>query len=111
MLRNIAMRHLPQRMHAGIGAPGAMDADLFAADRVNSGFQRALHRGTVVLDLPAAERGAVIFDDEFVAGHQDSRSGGLSGVPRRNSSAFMGALPARCSSRMRMATSLQATVR
>ena len=57
-------------MHAGIGAAGAMDADLLAADRLDRVVQRALHRGAVVLDLPAAEGRAVIFDDELVAGHQ-----------------------------------------
>ena len=70
MLGNIAMRDLRQRMHAGIGAARAMDANLLAADRLDRGFQRALHRGAIVLELPAAERRAVIFDDEFVAGHQ-----------------------------------------
>src|SRR5258708_3135487 len=111
MLRNIAMRDLPQRMHAGVGASRAVDANLLAADRLDPGFQRALHRSAVVLDLPAAERAAVILDDEFVAGHQLNRIGGLSGVPRKNSVAFIGALPARCSSRIRIAPSLQATVR
>ncbi len=103
MLGNIAMRDLPERMHAGIGAAGAVHANLLAADRLDRGLQRALHRGAVVLDLPARERRAVIFDDELVAGHQASRIGGLSGVPRKNSSAFIGCLPARCSSRMRIA--------
>ena len=111
MFGNVAMRDLRQRMHAGIGAAGAVNADLFAADRLDRVLQRALHRRAVLLDLPAAERRAVILDDEFVAGHQDSRSGGFSGVPRKNSSAFIGALPARCSSRMRMAPSPQAMVR
>ena len=46
---NIAMRDLAQRMHAGIGAAGAVDAHLFAADRLDRGLQRALHRGAVVL--------------------------------------------------------------
>ena len=99
-----------QRMHAGIGAARAVDANLLAADRLHRGFQRALHRRSVVLDLPAGERRAVIFDDELVAGHQPSRAGGLSGVPRRKSADFIGALPARCSSRMRIAPSPQAIV-
>src|SRR5260370_12929895 len=111
MLGNMAMRDLRQRMHAGVGAPRAVDANLLAADRLDRIFQRALHRGTVVLDLPATERRAVIFDDEFVAGHQLSRAGGFSGVPRRNSSAFIGALPARCNSRIRNAPCWQATAR
>src|SRR4051794_21377843 len=68
---NIAMRDLSQGMHPGIGTPRAMDANRLAADRLDGIFQRALHRGAIVLQLPAAERTAVIFDDEFVAGHID----------------------------------------
>src|SRR6202171_6263491 len=71
MFRNIAMRDLRQRMHAGVGAARAMHANMLAADRLDRGFQRALYRGAIVLDLPAAERRAIIFDDEFVAGHID----------------------------------------
>src|SRR5258708_38005208 len=111
MLFDIAMRHLRQCMHAGVGAAGAVNANLLAADRLDRSLQRALHRGAIVLDLPAAERGAVIFDDEFVAGHQASRAGGLSGVPRKKTAAFIAALPARCSSIIRMAPSPQAIVR
>src|SRR3974390_790981 len=92
VFRNIAMRDLPERMHAGVGAASAMNANLFAADRLDRVFQRALHRRTVFLNLPAAERGAIIFDGELVAGHQLSRAGGLIDVPRRNSSAFIGCL-------------------
>ena len=103
---NVAMRDLRQRMHAGVGAAGAINANLLAADRLDRVLQRALHRSAIVLDLPAAERRAVIFDDQFVAGHQVNRAGGFSGVPRKNSSAFIGALPARCSSRIRIAPSL-----
>src|SRR6478752_1166425 len=104
------MSDLPQRMHAGIGASRTVDAHLLAADRLDRGFQRALHRWRVVLDLPAAKWRAVIFDDEFVTGHQPSRAGGFSGVPRKKSAAFIGALPARCSSMIRMAPSPQAMV-
>ena len=43
-LFDIAMRDLRQRMHAGIGAARAVDANLLAADRLHRGFQRALHR-------------------------------------------------------------------
>src|SRR3954453_22931189 len=89
MLCNVAMRDLPQRVHAGIGAPGAMNANVFAANRLDRLFHRALDRGAVFLDLPAAERAAVIFDEQSISGHQLSRAGGLSGVPRRNSSAFI----------------------
>src|SRR5260370_11072539 len=111
MLGDIAMRDLSKRVHAGIGAACAIDADMLAADRLDRGFQRALHRDAIVLDLPAAKRRTVIFDDEFVAGHQLSRAGGFSGVPRKNSSAFIGCLPARCSSSIRIAACWQATVK
>src|ERR1700722_7380663 len=92
---DIAMRDLRQRMPAGVGGAGPMAATLLAANRLDRDFQRALHRSAIVLELPAAERRAVIFDGQFVAGHQRSRIGGFSGVPRRKSAAFIGALPAR----------------
>src|ERR1700761_9248510 len=111
MLLDVAMGDLRQRMHAGVGTARAMDANLLAADRLHGCLQRTLHRGAIVLDLPAAERRAVIFDDEFVAGHQVSRIGGFSCVPRRNSSAFIAPLPARCSSRIRNAPCSQAIAR
>src|SRR5260221_12209043 len=71
MFRNVAMRDLRQRMHAGVGAAGTVNANRLAADRLDRGLQRALHRGAIILDLPAAERRAVIFDGEFIAGHID----------------------------------------
>src|ERR1700678_756533 len=69
MLGNIAMRDLRQRVHAGVGAARAMNANMLAANRLDRGFQRALHGSAIVLELPAAERRAVIFDDELVARH------------------------------------------
>src|SRR3984885_13750251 len=111
MLGNIAMRDLAERMHAGVRSSGTVDTNVLAADRPDRGFQRALHRGAVVLDLPTRERPAVIFDCQLVAGHQVSRAGGLTGVPRKNSSAFIGCLPARCNSRIRNAPRWQAIVR
>src|ERR1700744_6327861 len=69
MLGDVAMRHLTQRMHARIGAAGAMHAHLFAADRFDRGLQRALHRWAVLLNLPAAIGRAVIFNNELVTGH------------------------------------------
>src|SRR5690348_7203827 len=86
MLCDVAMRDLSQRMNTGIGAPGAMDADLLTADRLDRLLKGALNRGAVFLNLPAAERTAIIFDDQFIARHQLSRVGGPTGVPRKNSS-------------------------
>src|SRR5579863_2755172 len=111
VLGNVAMRDLPERMDAGVGAARSMHAYLFATDRLDRGLQRALHRGTILLELPAAERRAVIFDRQLVAGHQTSRTGGFNGVPRRNSSAVIGCLPARCNSSTRNAPCAQAIVR
>src|ERR1035437_5238397 len=71
MSGNVAMRDLAQRMHTGVGAARTMNANVLAADRLDRGFQRALHRGAIVLYLPAAERRAVIFDCQLVAGHID----------------------------------------
>src|SRR5712672_819970 len=71
MLFDVAMRDLRQRMHAGVGTARAVNANMLAADRLDRVFQRALHRGAIVLDLPAAERRAVIFDGQLVAGHID----------------------------------------
>ncbi len=47
----------------------ALHAHLLPAECLDCGRQHALHRGTVVLDLPAHERSAVIFDGELVARH------------------------------------------
>src|SRR5882724_8928149 len=69
MFREIGMRDLTERMHAGIGTALAMNANLLATDRLDRRLQRTLHRGAIVLNLPAAERRAVIFDEEFVTGH------------------------------------------
>src|ERR1035437_6637782 len=110
MSGNVAMRDLAQRMHAGVGAACAMNANVLAADRLDRGFQRALHRGAIVLDLPAAERRAVIFDCQLVAGHQLSRAGGRRRAPDKKTLAFIGSPPAFCNSRIRIASRPQATV-
>ena len=56
ILDQIEMRHLAERMHAGIGAARAGHGDAFAGEFVDRVFQRALHRGAIVLPLPADER-------------------------------------------------------
>src|SRR5260370_42566746 len=110
MAGDVAWPDLPAGRKAGMGAAGAVDADIQAADGLGRRFQCTLHRRGIVLDLPAGKRRAVIFDDELVAGHQTSRAGGFSGVPRKKSEAFIGALPARCNSKKRIPPSLQAVV-
>ena len=63
------MRHLAARVHAGIGAAGALHQHLFAGQRLDRRRQFALHGHLIGLDLPAAERRAVIFDGQLVARH------------------------------------------
>src|SRR5579871_4847967 len=69
MLVDVAMRHLPERMHAGIGAARAMHTHIGAAGRLDRSLECALHRRMIGLKLPAGKRRAVIFDGELVAGH------------------------------------------
>ena len=63
------MRNLAERMHAGIGAAGATWDGLLAGERFDGVGEAPLHRGAVLLHLPADEGRAVIFEDELVAGH------------------------------------------
>ena len=66
-LYQVKMRHLPQRMHAGIGAARAGDGDALAGQFFDRSFQRTLHGGGIILPLPAHERAAVIFDGQAIA--------------------------------------------
>ena len=63
------MTDLTERMHAGVGAAGAVHHHLLAAERLDGGGQHALHARAIVLNLPADERPPVIFDDQLVARH------------------------------------------
>ena len=69
ILVEIDMRDLAQRMDAGIGPAGALHEHDLAAELRHRAFERALHGRAVLLDLPADERPAVIFDGELVARH------------------------------------------
>ena len=70
-LFQIEMRHLAQGMHPGIGAAGAGHRHALAGEFLDRRFQRALHRGAIVLALPADKRPAVIFQGQAIARHQD----------------------------------------
>jgi len=63
------MGDLPERMHAGIRAPGTLHLHALAAKRFGRIGERTLHRQPVILHLPADERRAVIFDQQLVTGH------------------------------------------
>ena len=80
ILGEVDMRHLAERMHARVGAPGPADLHALAAERLDRQHQCALHRGRRALHLPANEGSAVIFDRELVARHgsqpRSSKAGG-----------------------------------
>ena len=65
----IDMRHLPARVHAGIGAAGALHQGFLAGEGLDRRGEHALHGDAVGLDLPAGKGRAVIFDGELVARH------------------------------------------
>ena len=69
ILGKIDVGDLAERVHAGIGAAGALQRDALAGKRCDRFGDHALHRDAVVLHLPADERRAVIFDGELVARH------------------------------------------
>src|SRR3954464_6729096 len=73
VLRQIDMRDLMGRVHAGVGAPGTLDADGLAGKPLDRLLDRLLHRAAVDLPLPARERSPVVFDYELVAGHPTRR--------------------------------------
>src|SRR5690606_2715142 len=102
------MGHLPQRMNARIGAACAIHFHIRATKTLEARFQHMLHGQAICLRLPADERCAIIFDGEFVAGHQATLSPMASGYPRRKSRALIADLPARCSSEISSAPSPQA---
>ena len=63
------MGDLTERMHAGIGAARAARDDLLAGEGFDRFGEATLHRGAILLHLPADEGRAVIFEGELVAGH------------------------------------------
>ena len=70
ILRKVEMGDLMDCVHAGIGATGAGEPRRLAGEARHGGLDGGLHGRVVGLTLPAAERRAVVLDDELVAGHQ-----------------------------------------
>ncbi len=68
----VDMRDLAQRMHAGVGAPGAMGGRALARHGEKRVLQRLLDRKAILLALPADERRAVIFEGELETRHRRS---------------------------------------
>ncbi len=65
----LEMRHLSQRVNAGIGAARAVDHDFFLRDFARGVVERALNRRHTRLRLPAVKIGAVVRDGEFDIAH------------------------------------------
>ena len=68
-LGDIDVRRHPERVHPGIGPPGAMDRDGFAGHLADRLLERLLDGIAQRLPLPADERPAVIFQDQLPARH------------------------------------------
>ena len=60
--RSIEVHHLVERMHAGVGAPGADRVNGAACHLRKRPFQRVLHGAALGLSLPAAETAAVVLN-------------------------------------------------
>jgi len=56
------MRHLAERVHACVGAAGAVDDDLFLRDFTRRVMQRTLDRRDPRLELPSVKVRAVVSD-------------------------------------------------
>src|ERR1700710_720146 len=107
----VEMCHLAERMHAGVGAPGAVQRDGFAAELFDRPFQNALDRLAAVLTLPAHEIRAVIFNENAIPRHrQPNTMPGGKAKPRKTSLASIADFPGRCRRVKRTAPSPQAMV-
>src|SRR5665213_3010779 len=111
LLLQVEMRHLALGMDSRIGAARARDGDPQAGEFLDRLFQRALHRGAIVLALPADKGTSVIFHGKAIARHQVKRTPLGSAKPLSNSWAAIALPPARCTLSNRSAPSPQAMVR
>jgi hypothetical protein len=66
--RRVEMKHLPQRMHSGIGASAATDAHRPAKNLGQPALNHILHGIVARLALPAGKPGAVVGTDTPPAG-------------------------------------------
>ena len=57
---SIEMKHLPERVHTGVGATASVDPHIPVEQRPQMLFNHILHRATARLALPAAEVAAVV---------------------------------------------------
>ncbi len=69
ILGQIAMTHLPARVHAGIRTTSGGDGVRTRLQTRQSGLDRTLHRWLIGLSLPPGKRRAIIFDFQGISGH------------------------------------------
>ena len=79
--RKINVSALGQRVHSGVGAAGAMDANVFATNLRERFFQVVLNAVAIRLALPARKWRAVIGDDQLEP--RRHRASGNVGKPAR----------------------------
>src|SRR5579863_5034116 len=103
------MCSLRQRMDACIGTTRAVHCEPLAAEALDRSLDDFLHRQAVILALPADETGAVIFEDQLVAGH-GSRVPTGSGKPRRKAAPSVAPRPGRWRPTRRSAPAPEAIV-
>ncbi len=60
--------HLPQRMNACIGSPGAHHCDVFCSKSSQCVRDSALDRLLILLGLPACKAAAVVLEENFIFG-------------------------------------------
>ena len=108
--QKIDMSDLTERMNSGVSSPGPVNHAACAIDGEDRLLQTLLHGDAIGLSLPANKWRAVIFDCQSIAGHRQTTSASpcASLQPRKNSSADISALPARCTRNSRNAPSPQA---
>ncbi|OPZ68359.1 MAG: hypothetical protein BWY83_02341 [bacterium ADurb.Bin478] len=58
----VKIDHLSQRVHAAVGAAGAVNPDRLCGQPAQGRFHRSLHRALLRLQLPTVKMGAVIFE-------------------------------------------------
>ncbi len=93
-LRDVNVGRHGKRVDSRIRAPSGGEDGLLARHALDRFLERLLHRGAMILPLPAHEGPSVIFDGQPPTRHGRIVPFGMS-KPRSNSSALICARPAR----------------
>src|SRR4029079_724905 len=66
---SVEVGHLMQRVHTGVGAPGAVDVHRLTGYLADCSGKHAFHAAASLLDLPADEVGAVVLETQCDSWH------------------------------------------